>query len=43
MCAICEAKLASYKCVICGRIVCEDDYNRAGNICRQCTMGKKMR
>ncbi|MEW6062942.1 MAG: hypothetical protein AB1571_01035 [Nanoarchaeota archaeon] len=43
LCSICESSLAIFKCAICGRPVCENDYNRAADICRQCAIGKRMK
>ncbi len=36
LCSICEEKEAKYRCRICGRPVCEDDYVAEKGICRVC-------
>ena len=40
ICVICEKNLAKHRCGICGRLVCDDDYVYAGEICRECKIGK---
>ncbi len=36
LCSICERKQAKYRCRICGRPVCEEDYILEEGICRVC-------
>ncbi len=36
-CVICERKEAVHKCRLCGRPVCDDDYDQSTGLCSVCT------
>lgn len=42
MCLICEMRLGSHRCRVCGRIVCEKCYDAATAMCVACRQGKKL-
>ncbi|WP_244372465.1 hypothetical protein [Staphylothermus marinus] len=37
VCDICESKPAKYKCPVCGRYVCEDDFDFNKGVCKVCS------
>ena len=38
-CMICEEKIAQYRCIICGRLVCGEHYVISDSMCTACHDG----
>ena len=41
ICHICENNIAKYSCISCGKLVCEDCFDKIKNICINCKIGKR--
>jgi len=40
MCYICRRKLATRICRLCGKAVCDDDYDGKAGLCNNCKSGR---
>jgi hypothetical protein len=42
VCRIC-GKMGKYTCILCGKLVCEDDYDKGMRICVICKRGRTIK
>ena len=42
LCQICKTRLAAHTCPLCGRAVCDSDFDKKAGICNSCKRGRRM-
>jgi len=42
-CGVCGINIGKYVCIMCGKLVCENCYDKKKGLCISCAQGKRIR